>query len=135
MGRVLYGGSAGTPVGLGVLKSPAVNERDVLDTKEGLPELCLMVSDPKGNLVYSSHESPRFGAGRSEYFAIRLGAQGMQAERKEGRRCGIAFLPFDASLGRRADLLAVPRRNGGSMQGIPSDPRPGRERPDAGNKL
>jgi hypothetical protein len=49
------------------------HERDFKETRENLPELYVMVSDPKGKLVYSSRDSVRFNSGQSEYFAIKLG--------------------------------------------------------------
>jgi hypothetical protein len=59
------------------------HERDFQESKEGLAELYVMVSDPRGNLVYSSRDSVRFEAGRSEYFAIRLGKQPLKTKRKK----------------------------------------------------
>jgi hypothetical protein len=52
------------------------HERDFKETRENLPELYVMVSDPKGKLVYSSRDSVRFNSGQSEYFAIKLGEAG-----------------------------------------------------------
>lgn len=50
------------------------HERDFGETRENLPELYVMVSDASGKVVYSSRDSVRFESGRSEYFAIRIGA-------------------------------------------------------------
>lgn len=49
------------------------HERDFKETNENLPELYVMVNDAKGKTVYSSKDSLRYQAGRSEYFTIRLG--------------------------------------------------------------
>jgi hypothetical protein len=51
------------------------HERDFKETRENLPELYVMVLDVSGKVLYTSRDSVRFGAGRSEYFAIHLGAQ------------------------------------------------------------
>ncbi len=51
------------------------HERDFKETHENFPELYVMVSDAKGNQVYSSRDSVRFNSGQSEYFAIQLGKQ------------------------------------------------------------
>lgn len=51
------------------------HERDFKETNENLPELYVMVTDAKGNQVYSSRDSVRFKSGQLEYFAIRLGQQ------------------------------------------------------------
>jgi hypothetical protein len=53
--------------------SVVYHERDFKETNEGSAELYVMVSDARGNVVYSSRDSVRFATGRSEYFAIRLG--------------------------------------------------------------
>lgn len=58
------------------------HERDFKETRENLPELYVMVSDPKGKLVYSSRDSVRFNSGQSEYFAIKLGEAGRAAATK-----------------------------------------------------
>lgn len=55
--------------------SMVYHERDFKESNENLPELYVMVSDAKGNQLYSSRESIRFNAGRAEYFAIRLGTR------------------------------------------------------------
>lgn len=49
------------------------HERDFLESNENLPELYVMVTDEKGNLLYTSKDNLRFNAGRSEYFLIQLG--------------------------------------------------------------
>jgi hypothetical protein len=64
--------------------SVVYHERDFKESKEGSAELYVMVSDARGNLVYSSRDSVRFGAGRSEYFAIRLGKPPVKTRRKKG---------------------------------------------------
>jgi hypothetical protein len=51
------------------------HERDFKETHENLPELYVMVNDTNGRPVYSSKDSLRYQAGRSEYFAIRLGEE------------------------------------------------------------
>lgn len=53
--------------------SAVYHERDFAETRENLPDLYVMVSDTAGKLLYSSRDNIRFEAGRSEYFAIRLG--------------------------------------------------------------
>ena len=55
--------------------SAIYHERDFAETNENLPELYVMISDASGKTLYSSRESARFNAGKSEYFAIRLGKQ------------------------------------------------------------
>lgn len=55
--------------------SAIYHERDFAETRENLPELYIMVSDASGKTLYSSQENVRFNAGKSEYFAIRLGKQ------------------------------------------------------------
>jgi hypothetical protein len=52
------------------------HERDFKETRENLPELYIMVTDTRGNQVYSSRDSVRFNSGQSEYFAIKLGDSG-----------------------------------------------------------
>jgi hypothetical protein len=64
--------------------SVVYHERDFLESKEGSPELYVMVSDASGNEVYSSRDSVRAAAGRSEYFAIRLGKLTVKPRRKKG---------------------------------------------------
>ncbi len=51
------------------------HERDFKESHENLPDLYVMVSDASGKLLYSSRDSVRYEAGRSEYFAIRLGTK------------------------------------------------------------
>jgi hypothetical protein len=63
--------------------SVVYHERDFKESKEGLAELYVMVSDARGNVVYSSRDSVRYEAGRSEYFAIRLGSQPVKIKRKK----------------------------------------------------
>lgn len=58
------------------------HERDFAETRENLPELYVMVSDASGKTLYSSRENARFGAGRSEYFAIHLGKRTRTAGKK-----------------------------------------------------
>jgi hypothetical protein len=53
--------------------SVTYHERDFKETGEQLPELYVMVFDPKGKELYTSRDDVRFRAGRSEYFLIRLG--------------------------------------------------------------
>lgn len=52
------------------------HERDFKESNENLPELYVMVTDAKGQQVYSSRDSVRYKSGQSEYFAIRLGQPG-----------------------------------------------------------
>lgn len=65
--------------------SVVYHERDFKETRENLPELYVMVSDAKGALLYSSRDSLRYKAGTSEYFAIRLAAQGGTAGRQPAK--------------------------------------------------
>ncbi len=58
------------------------SERDFKAAGENLPELYVMVNDMNGKLLYSSTDSIRFKAGRSEYFAIRLGAKRSTSAKK-----------------------------------------------------
>jgi hypothetical protein len=51
------------------------HERDFKETNENLPDLYVMVLDVSGRVLYTSLESVRYEAGRSEYFAIHLGTQ------------------------------------------------------------
>ncbi len=60
------------------------HERDFKESNENLPELYVMVKDEKGAQVYSSRDNVRFNAGKSEYFAIRLGQP--TSTRKQARR-------------------------------------------------
>jgi len=62
--------------------SVTYHERDFAETRENLPELYVMVSDTSGKTLYSSRENVRFEAGKSEYFAIRLG-KGSKATSKK----------------------------------------------------
>jgi len=59
------------------------HERDFKETGEALPDLYVMVTDASGRVVYSSRDSVRYEAGRSEYFDIRLGAQPSPAGRRK----------------------------------------------------
>jgi len=59
------------------------HERDFKEPGENLPDLYVMVSDANGKLLYSSRDSVRYEAGRSEYFAIRLGTKKPVAGRKK----------------------------------------------------
>ena len=54
--------------------STVYHERDFKESGENLPDLYVMVTDTSGKLLYSSLDSVRYEAGRSEYFAVRLGA-------------------------------------------------------------
>jgi hypothetical protein len=62
--------------------SVVYHERDFKETGENLPDLYVMVSDPTGQLLYSTQDRVRFEAGRSEYFAIRLGKRSGRAQGK-----------------------------------------------------
>ena len=62
------------------------HERDFAESRENLPELYVMVSDASGKTLYSSQENVRFEAGKSEYFAIRLGEPPTVDEKKTRRR-------------------------------------------------
>ncbi|MBN2118638.1 MAG: hypothetical protein JW730_18845 [Anaerolineales bacterium] len=62
--------------------SAIYHERDFAETNENLPELYVMVSDASGKTLYSTRESARFNAGKSEYFAIRLGKQSRVSSEK-----------------------------------------------------
>ena len=67
--------------------SMVYHERDFKETNENQPELYVMVSDAKGNLLYTSRDNVRFNAGQSEYFAIRLGEKrDVPAPQKETKR-------------------------------------------------
>jgi hypothetical protein len=59
------------------------HERDFKETGENLPDLYVMVTDTNGKLLYSSRDRVRYEAGRSEYFAIQLGAKKPRAARKK----------------------------------------------------
>jgi hypothetical protein len=74
------------------------HERDFKETRENLPELYVMVLDVSGKVLYSSQDSVRFGAGRSEYFAIHLGAGRAQKSRTQA-----AKKPGASAAGRRSD--------------------------------
>ncbi len=58
------------------------HERDFKEKGENLPDLYVMVSDLSGKLLYSSRDNVRYEAGRSEYFAIRLGKGRASSARK-----------------------------------------------------
>jgi hypothetical protein len=60
------------------------HERDFKETGENLPDLYVMVSDSAGKLVYSTRDRIRFEAGKSEYFAIRLGKRSGKSPGKTG---------------------------------------------------
>jgi len=62
--------------------STVYHERDFKETGENLPDLYVMVSDAKGKTVYSSRDSVRYEAGKSEYFAIQLGEQKTKMQKK-----------------------------------------------------
>lgn len=62
------------------------HERDFAETRENLPELYVMVSDASGKTLYSSRENVRFDAGKSEYFAIRLGKRTRTAGKTTAKR-------------------------------------------------
>ncbi len=64
--------------------STIYHERDFAETHENLPDLYVMVSDASGKTLYSSRENVRFEAGKSEYFAIRLGKQSRTSSKKRG---------------------------------------------------
>jgi hypothetical protein len=68
--------------------SVVYHERDFKETNENLAELYLMVLDAKGSLLYSSKDNIRFEAGKSEYFAIRLGAQTRAAKTTTKKSAG-----------------------------------------------
>ena len=63
------------------------HERDFAEPGEKLPDLYVMVSDAAGKSLYSSRDTVRFEAGRSEYFAIQLGKRG-RAAANPGARAG-----------------------------------------------
>jgi hypothetical protein len=63
--------------------STIYHERDFKESGENLPDLYVMVTDTGGKLLYSSLDSVRYEAGRSEYFAIRLGATKAKASRRK----------------------------------------------------
>ncbi len=58
------------------------HERDFKETGEKLPDLYVLVSDAKGKTMYSSLDSVRYEAGKSEYFAIKLSGQAAKPGRK-----------------------------------------------------
>ena len=62
------------------------HERDFAETGEKLPDLYVMVSDAAGKSLYSSRDTVRFEAGRSEYFAIQLGKRNRAAAAKPSAR-------------------------------------------------
>jgi hypothetical protein len=64
--------------------STIYHERDFAETHENLPDLYVMVSDASGKTLYSSRENVRFEAGKSEYFAIRLGKPSRTSSKKRG---------------------------------------------------
>ncbi len=51
------------------------HERDFAEMGEALPELYVMVSDAKGNVLYTSRDTAWIKAGRAEYFEIVLGQE------------------------------------------------------------
>jgi hypothetical protein len=55
---------------------------DFAETGEKLPDLYVTVLDASGKTLYSSRDNVRFEAGKSEYFAIRLGKASKAAEKK-----------------------------------------------------
>jgi len=63
--------------------SAIYHERDFKETGENLPDLYVMVMDASGKVIYSSRDSVRYEAGRSEYFAIRLEAKKARPPRKK----------------------------------------------------
>jgi len=66
--------------------SVVYHERDFKETGEALPDLYVMVANASGETVYSSIDSIRYEAGRSEYFAINLGSTKPKARRKKAAK-------------------------------------------------
>ncbi|MFH2102467.1 MAG: hypothetical protein ABIJ39_03820 [Chloroflexota bacterium] len=64
------------------------HERDFMESGEKLPELYVMVSDASGKTLYSSRDSLRYEAGRSEYFSIQLGEKPAPARKKRASSKG-----------------------------------------------
>lgn len=58
-------------------------ERKFKKVGEEAPDLFLLVTDPDGKVIFTSEETVRFAAGRSEYFAIRLGAKKRRTRKKK----------------------------------------------------
>jgi hypothetical protein len=73
------------------------HERDFKESNENLAELYLMVSDAKGSQLYSSQDNIRFEAGKSEYFAIRLGMQTRAAKAATAKKSKAAATTTKAS--------------------------------------
>lgn len=86
------------------------HERDFKETRENLPELYVMVSDPKGKLVYSSRDSVRFNSGQSEYFAIKLGKTVREAAPKPTAKTKPSATPKPTADGQSA--TKVTRKKG-----------------------
>lgn len=61
----------------------AYSERKFKKVGAEAPDLFLMVTGPDGKVIYTSEETVRFAAGRSEYFAIRLGAKKRRTRKKK----------------------------------------------------
>ncbi len=78
------------------------HERDFKETRENLPELYVMVSDPKGKLVYTSRDSVRFNSGQSEYFAIKLGKTVREAASKSAATSKSTATPKSTTSGEAA---------------------------------
>jgi len=57
--------------------------RDFQEAGENNPDLYVMVTDASGAVVYSSRDSVRYEAGRSEYFDIHLGTPSVPAKRRK----------------------------------------------------
>jgi hypothetical protein len=62
----------------------AYSERKFKKVGEEAPDLFLMVTDPDGKEIYTSRETVRFAAGRSEYFAVRLEAKKRRTRKTKG---------------------------------------------------
>jgi hypothetical protein len=58
------------------------HESDFNEMSEHLPELCVMVSDQNGEILYSSRDQIRFESGRSEYFLIQLREQAKEKTKR-----------------------------------------------------
>jgi len=61
----------------------AYSERKFKKVGEAAPDLFLLVTDPGGKVIYTSEETVRFAAGRSEYFAVRLQAKKPRTRKKK----------------------------------------------------
>jgi hypothetical protein len=66
--------------------SVVYHARDFFEAGEGLAELYVMVSDARGNVLYTSREHLRYNAGRAEYFDVVLEARGQEPRGQEPPR-------------------------------------------------